>query len=108
MGFGKKNEWIIPHLLQWTTEPSEVRRLSLRKEALYREFGNTFGFKWAKRVPAMFDDAGMLAGEASPAVLELLEPANGTIAMIVTLSIAALSWRFIERDAIRTPYPLNR
>ena len=48
----------------------------------YREFGNTFGFKWAKRVPSMFDDAGMLAGEASPAVLELLEPANGTIAMI--------------------------
>ena len=50
--------------------------------ALYREFGNTFGFKWAKRVPSMFDDAGMLSGEASPAVLELLEPADGTIAMV--------------------------
>jgi HAD superfamily hydrolase (TIGR01509 family) len=37
VGFGKKNEWIIPHLLQWTTEPGEVRRLSLRKEALYRD-----------------------------------------------------------------------
>ncbi len=36
-GFGKKNEWIIPHLLGWTAEPAEVRRLSLRKEALYRE-----------------------------------------------------------------------
>jgi alpha-amylase len=50
--------------------------------SLYREFGNTFGFKWSKRVPSMFDDAGMLAGEASPAVLELLEPADGTIAMV--------------------------
>ena len=52
------------------------------KPAEYREFGNTFGFKWAKRVPSMFDDAEMLSGEASPAVLELLEPTDGTIAMI--------------------------
>lgn len=36
-GFGKKNEWIIPTLLQWTTVPAEIHRLSLRKEALYRE-----------------------------------------------------------------------
>jgi HAD superfamily hydrolase (TIGR01509 family) len=35
-GFGKKNEWIIPHLLEWATEPAEIHRLSLRKEALYR------------------------------------------------------------------------
>lgn len=37
VGFGKKNEWIIPNLLRWTNNPAEVRRLSLRKEALYRE-----------------------------------------------------------------------
>src|SRR5476651_2590826 len=36
-GFGKKNEWIIPNLLGWAHEPAGVRRLSLRKEALYRE-----------------------------------------------------------------------
>ena len=36
-GFGKKNEWIIPNLLGWSAEPAEVRRLSLRKEALYRD-----------------------------------------------------------------------
>ena len=36
-GFGKKNEWIIPQLLNWASEPAEVRRLSLRKEAAYRE-----------------------------------------------------------------------
>ncbi len=36
-GFGKKNEWIIPELLGWTREPAEIHRLSLRKEALYRE-----------------------------------------------------------------------
>ncbi|MEP6671902.1 MAG: HAD family phosphatase [Chthoniobacter sp.] len=35
--FGRKNEAIIPDILAWTTEPAEIRRLSLRKEALYRE-----------------------------------------------------------------------
>lgn len=36
LGFGKKNEWIIPNLLGWTGEAGEVHRLSLRKESLYR------------------------------------------------------------------------
>ncbi|MBS0631380.1 MAG: HAD family phosphatase, partial [Verrucomicrobia bacterium] len=36
-GFGKKNEWIIPNLLNWATDPTEIHRLSLRKEALYRD-----------------------------------------------------------------------
>jgi beta-phosphoglucomutase family hydrolase len=36
LGFGKKNEWIIPELLRWTSDTGEVSRLSLRKEALYR------------------------------------------------------------------------
>lgn len=37
IGFGMKNERIIPGLLRWTDDPAEIRRLSLRKEALYRE-----------------------------------------------------------------------
>jgi HAD superfamily hydrolase (TIGR01509 family) len=36
-GFGMKNEVIIPELLSWSNDPEEIRRLSLRKEALYRE-----------------------------------------------------------------------
>jgi HAD superfamily hydrolase (TIGR01509 family) len=35
-GFGKRNEIIIPEILGWTHDLDEVRRLSLRKEALYR------------------------------------------------------------------------
>ena len=37
MGFGRKNEIIIPEILGWTSDPAEITRLSLRKEALYRE-----------------------------------------------------------------------
>lgn len=36
-GFGKKNEWIIPNLLNWASDEAEIHRLSLRKEALYRD-----------------------------------------------------------------------
>ena len=36
-GFGMKNEFIIPNLLNWSNRPEEIRQLSLRKEELYRE-----------------------------------------------------------------------
>jgi HAD superfamily hydrolase (TIGR01509 family) len=42
-GFGMKNEKIIPDLLQWSSDPVEVRRLSLRKEELYREIVREWG-----------------------------------------------------------------
>ena len=35
LGFGRKNEIIIPEILGWTSDPAEITRLSLRKEALY-------------------------------------------------------------------------
>ncbi len=34
--FGMKNERVIPAILKWTDDPGEIRRLSLRKEELYR------------------------------------------------------------------------
>jgi len=36
-GFGRKNEFILPHILGWTADPAEVQRLARRKEELYRE-----------------------------------------------------------------------
>ena len=36
-GFGMKNEFIIPNLLNWSSGLEKIRELSLRKEALYRE-----------------------------------------------------------------------
>jgi HAD superfamily hydrolase (TIGR01509 family) len=36
-GFGLKNERIIPDILSWTGDAAEIRRISLRKEALFRE-----------------------------------------------------------------------
>jgi beta-phosphoglucomutase family hydrolase len=36
-GFGMKNEFIIPNILNWSSLPPEIGQLSLRKEELYRE-----------------------------------------------------------------------
>ena len=37
LGFGRKNQIIIPEIYKWATEPAEIERLGNRKEALYRE-----------------------------------------------------------------------
>jgi HAD superfamily hydrolase (TIGR01509 family) len=36
-GFGRKNQVIIPEILQWTEDPVEIERLGERKEELYRQ-----------------------------------------------------------------------
>ncbi len=35
-GFGRKNDYIIPNILGWTTDEAQIQRLGLRKEELYR------------------------------------------------------------------------
>ncbi len=53
-GFGMKNDRIIPEVLGWTADDTEIARLSQRKEALYR---------------AILQDAGI---ETLPGVTEFL------------------------------------
>lgn len=57
VGFGQKNEWIIPHLLRWTAvdDEAQVKRLSLRKEALYREIILEHGLKALPGVHAFLE-----------------------------------------------------
>lgn len=37
LGFGRKNQIIIPEIYQWSHDPAEIERLGNRKEELYRE-----------------------------------------------------------------------
>lgn len=67
-GFGMKNEFIIPQLLAWTQDASEIRRLSLRKEELYREVVQECGLTplpgakdWLKKLA----EAGVLCAVGS-------------------------------------------
>jgi beta-phosphoglucomutase family hydrolase len=43
LGFGKKNQVIIPGILQWASEEKEVQQLADRKEEIYRELVNQSG-----------------------------------------------------------------
>jgi HAD superfamily hydrolase (TIGR01509 family) len=63
LGFGKKNEWIIPHLLGWTDDPDEVHRLSLRKEELYRALVVERGLQ---ALPGVHEFLGRLRDAAVP------------------------------------------
>lgn len=35
--FGMKNQQIIPQLWKWTDDPAEIKRLDMKKEAMYRD-----------------------------------------------------------------------
>jgi len=37
LGFGRKNQIIIPEIYRWSNNPAEIERLGARKEELYRE-----------------------------------------------------------------------
>jgi HAD superfamily hydrolase (TIGR01509 family) len=53
--FGRKNEFIIPEMLGWAHEPAEIHRLSLRKEAIYREVVAEWGVEALPGVRTWFE-----------------------------------------------------
>ena len=65
-GFGMKNEWIIPNLLGWTQDVGEISRLSLRKEALYREVVADWGIS---ALPGVVDWLQTLREAGVPCVI---------------------------------------
>jgi beta-phosphoglucomutase family hydrolase len=54
-GFGMKNEAIIPGILSWTQDLAEIRRLSLRKEELYRVIIKEWGLEPLRGVQTLLD-----------------------------------------------------
>lgn len=65
-GFGRKSEFIIPQLLAWTSDLEEIRSLSLRKEALYREVVKELGLE---PLPGVRDWLQTLASAGIPCVV---------------------------------------
>lgn len=43
LGFGKRNEIIIPEILKWTKDPDECQKWGNRKEEIYRELAEIEG-----------------------------------------------------------------
>ena len=55
-GFGQRNAVIIPEILQWTNNPDEIQKWSLRKEELYREILAERGLKALPGVRDLLDE----------------------------------------------------
>ena len=55
LGFGKRNEQIIPDILKWAQEPADVQRLADEKEAAYREIVARSGLQPLPGVPGFLD-----------------------------------------------------
>lgn len=70
-GFGKKNEVIIPGILDWATEPALVKELADRKEAIYRELVATSG---VSILPGAEQLLAALAEQAIPAAVASSTP----------------------------------
>ena len=61
-----KNEQIIPDILHWTSDPEEIRNISLRKEVLYRDVVREQGIAPLPGVAAWLD---ALRGASVPCVI---------------------------------------
>lgn len=63
LGFGRKNDHIIPHILRWDVAPEEITRLGRRKEALYRE---VLGESGIAPLPGVREFLGLLQAAGVP------------------------------------------
>lgn len=71
LGFGKRNEVIIPEILKWATEPDEVARLAFLKEETYRSIVKKSGLQPLPGVAAFLkslieNDQRRVVGSSTP------------------------------------------
>jgi beta-phosphoglucomutase family hydrolase len=98
-GFGMKNEWIIPNLLEWTQSSQEIHRLSHRKEELYREVIRERGIE---PLPGIRELLELLGEKGVPCAIGSSTHLQNITS---TLGLLNLSHRFI---AIRSAEDVNR
>ena len=91
-GFGRKNEFIIPNILRWTSDEAEIRRLSLRKEALYRDIVREIGLDPLPGVRSLLES---LAASGIPCVI-----GSSTHRENIEMSLDLLGLRKFFRDLV--------
>jgi HAD superfamily hydrolase (TIGR01509 family) len=101
-GFGKKNEWIIPNLLRWTSEPAEVHRLSLRKEALYRDIVRERGLN---ALPGVREFLEMLREAEVPTCIGSSTHRENILAVIGVLGFEGLFGNMVTSEDVTLGKP---
>jgi HAD superfamily hydrolase (TIGR01509 family) len=85
-GFGKKNEVIIP-ALGWALDPSEINRLSFRKEEIYREL---VSFEGLVILPGAAELLGSLRDAGIPRALGSSTPRENLDALFAVSGLDSL------------------
>jgi len=57
VGFGKRNETIIPEISGWTNDPTQINLWGKRKEQLYRRLGKKKGITLLPGVKEFLEQA---------------------------------------------------
>ncbi|MEI7731379.1 MAG: HAD family phosphatase [Verrucomicrobiota bacterium] len=82
--FGMKNERAILELLRWTQDPAEISRLSLKKEAMYRELIAAEGIAVLPGVKPLL---AWLSKQGVPCVVGSSTPAANILCVLDTLGL---------------------
>jgi len=87
LGFGRKNQIIIPEIYQWSQDPAEIERLGNRKEAIYRELMANDGLE---PLPGVREWLEKLAAAGVPRVVGSSTPRANLDAAMSRLELAPL------------------
>ena len=101
-GFGMKNEVIIPELLGWTNVPVEIRILSLRKEAIYRELVREQGMT---ALPGVEPWLRMLRDEAIPCAIASSTHRENITTTLDVLGLADFFSAIVTAEDVRRGKP---
>lgn len=91
-GFGMKNEYIIPNLLNWSHDPAEIRAIADRKEEHYRDILREQG---AQPIPGVLPWLEQLRTAGVPCVI-----ASSTVLENITCALDVLGVRSFFKDIV--------
>lgn len=87
LGFGKRNQLIIPDILKWSNDPSEIERLGKQKEVHYRDIIQETGIE---PLPGVLNFVESLIKEGFPFVVGSSTPRENIEAVMSGAGIEGL------------------
>ena len=97
LGFGKKNQVIIPEILGWAKDPEEIAALSDRKEAIYRELVRQSG---VQILPGARELISALRLERIPCAIGSSTPRANLDAIFAATGLGELFEKIVSGDDV--------
>lgn len=97
LGFGKKNQFIIPNILKWTNDSQEIERLSLQKERFYRQIVRENGLA---PLPGVSHFLNTLASENLPRVVGSSTPRKNIDTVLQVIELEGIFEHIVSADDV--------